>query len=524
MKILGCGTGFNTTSLVEVCLERGITISACVDMIDDNAGGGSPHKVKRPMFRILKRIYDSLDGPAQALCRRLADHTGIAAKLSPIPENYLFPERLEGLRVIPLTEVPQEDFDYIVIAHPVYEQFRSKFVAMGVRKTKILSLVRNSERTLKKLGPVKFFLGRTKKLVDGQPKREYDLIKVDGISTDHVPSVISETEQYPLVGMLIDACNTALKDTAEASSPYRHGSNWLAYLKMTRGDLWDLLALRRVTELTGLLNNCLRNRLTEGMYGGATAFSHWTGVDYATQIERMKACYTAWAYTIHEDPDVEELGMPRIGNPYGLTLDGAIVNANCFYNHYRSVFASRLVKGMERPVIAEIGGGVGLFGYYLLKRNPSICYMDFDLPENLFVASYYLSMAFPDKRILYYEGAEKDLTAEVLGGYDIVLMPNLMLQRLADRTVDMFVNTISLSEMDYETIVEYLKQVQRCTKKYFYQENLADFNFSYKSYPADFFPNLDGFVELMTGPSRWPHFAFTSSEHKYTETLYERKE
>jgi len=38
MRILGCGTGFNTTSLVEVCLERGITLAAVVDVVDDKAG------------------------------------------------------------------------------------------------------------------------------------------------------------------------------------------------------------------------------------------------------------------------------------------------------------------------------------------------------------------------------------------------------------------------------------------------------------------------------------------------------
>ncbi len=524
MKILGCGTGFNTTSLVEVCLERGITIGGFVDVIGDNACGESTDRMGTPLFRILKRIYDSLDRPGQQLCLRLAAYAGISAPTGPISANYLFRERLEGLRVIPLSQVPQEDFDYIVIAHPEYEQFRSRFVALGVRNANILSLIYDPKRAMKKLGPVKFFLGRRKKIVEGKPKRDYELFKLEGLSTAGVPSVISEKEQYPVVEKLIDACNAALRDTAEALPPYRHGSNWLAYLRMTRGDLWDLLAKRDVSRLTELLNNCLRNRLTEGMYGGATAFNHWKSVDYAVQIERMAACYLAWAYTIHEDPDLSELGMPPIGNPYGLKLGGAIVNANCFYNHYRSVFASRLTGEMDRPVIAEIGGGVGLFGYYLLKRNPNLVYMDFDLPENLFVASYYLSMAFPEKRILYYEGADSDLTKAVFGNHDIILMPNLMLSRLADRSVDMFVNTISLSEMDYETIVEYLRQIQRCTKRYFYQENLADFNFAYKSYPVDFFPNLDGFTELMTSQSRWPHFSFTSPEHKYTETLYERRD
>jgi len=166
---------------------------------------------------------------------------------------------------------------------------------------------------------------------------------------------------------------------------------------------------------------------------------------------------------------------------------------------------------------------VGLFCYFLMKRMNRPVYIDFDLPENLLVESYFLSMAFPEKRILYYRGSDQAITRQTLADYDIILMPNFMLPALEDQSVDLFINTISFSEMEYATIAEYLKQIERTCRKYFYHENLADFNFSYKSYPVDLFPIPETFREIMTAASRWPHFSFTSRDHSYVESLYVRR-
>lgn len=115
-----------------------------------------------------------------------------------------------------------------------------------------------------------------------------------------------------------------------------------------------------------------------------------------------------------------------------------------------------------------------------------------------------------------------NIDRKVLDSYDIILMPNFMLPRLESLSVDFSINTISFSEMDYETIQEYLRQIDRTCRNYFYQENLADFNFHYKNYPVDFFPIPESFQEILTAPCRWPCFSLNSPVHIYVERLYQR--
>lgn len=522
MKVLVCGTGYHALSVEEVCLERGLTIVGYLEPESGERTAGSPNTGCGLSWTIVRRFYSMLSPKLQQLCSRAAGLVGWFGVGPPIPDGYIFPERVKGKQIVQIAGIKELDFDYVLIGHPSYERFRSHLLRQGVLPHRVLSLWNDDGRRLKKLGEEKYFLVRKRHMVDGTPERVYELAALQGLVTDHIASPVPLHDQYPLVERLILACKHALEAIEKAPSPYRPGFNWGLFLRDTRGNLLELIQKQRVAELTELLNECLRNRLTEGMYGGATAYSDWTQTPYAVRVARMKACYKAWTYTVNHDADIRALGMPAIGNPYGLKVDGATINANCFYNHYRAVFASKLLNAVEAPVVAEIGGGVGLFGYYFLKQTNTATYIDFDLPENLLVESYFLSMAFPEKKILYYGMVPLRLDADVLSEYDIVLMPNFMLPHLSDLSIDMFVNTISLSEMEYETISEYLSQIGRCCRHYFYTENLADFNFSYKNYPADFFPVPSAFREIMTAASRWPHFSFTSPEHYYVETLYER--
>ena len=50
-------------------------------------------------------------------------------------------------------------------------------------------------------------------------------------------------------------------------------------------------------------------------------------------------------------------------------------------------------------------------------------------------------------------------------------MPNFQIPRLASGSVDLFINTGSLSEMDYHTVEEYISQIVRTCKLYFFHEN-----------------------------------------------------
>jgi hypothetical protein len=121
-------------------------------------------------------------------------------------------------------------------------------------------------------------------------------------------------------------------------------------------------------------------------------------------------------------------------------------------------------------VVAEIGGGFGGFAYFLLSPPGRYRYVDFDLPEILLVQQYYLLSAFPEKKFLLY-GEQQIEFGRALESNDVMLMPNFELPNLPDDSVDFFINTGSLSEMDYATVEEYVAQIARTCRLYFFHDN-----------------------------------------------------
>ena len=96
---------------------------------------------------------------------------------------------------------------------------------------------------------------------------------------------------------------------------------------------------------------------------------------------------------------------------------------------------------IKRPVTTTLLiVGILVFGglaYQILKRNPRARYIGFDLPENMFLQSYYLSCAFPDLAIKTFDGDTGEITASALARYDAILLPNFVLPRLESGCADL---------------------------------------------------------------------------------------
>jgi putative sugar O-methyltransferase len=54
------------------------------------------------------------------------------------------------------------------------------------------------------------------------------------------------------------------------------------------------------------------------------------------------------------------------------------------------------------------------------------------------------------------------------------LLPNYKLPDLEDKSIDVFYNFHSLSEMEFPTIDEYIQQIGRTTKLHFFHENSVE--------------------------------------------------
>lgn len=161
------------------------------------------------------------------------------------------------------------------------------------------------------------------------------------------------------------------------------------------------------------------------------------------------------------------LAHPRYGNLVGATVDGLFVGQEHVF--FDEIYASQLrdlVAGVERPVIGELGGGYGEFAEYLVRGLDRWTYVDFDLPETLCLAAYYLMLALPGRRVLLF--GEEPYSPKLHARYDIILMPSFEIEKLADQSVDVFVNKNSLGEMTREAVDNYVRHIARATRYFFH--------------------------------------------------------
>ncbi len=176
---------------------------------------------------------------------------------------------------------------------------------------------------------------------------------------------------------------------------------------------------------------------------------------------------------------ISELAGPRIGNPFGVWIQGTLVTSDAEYHHYcaqkiLSVLAIRYKRGPS--VITEIGGGYGGMAYYLIRNQEHLRYIDFDVPESVALTSYYLLKAFPALRFLLY--GEQDLTPETLAASDVVLMPLFEMTNMPPNSVDVTFSSHAMSDLADGAMNEYLNLITRMTRGrfvYFGDRRGADF-------------------------------------------------
>src|SRR5690606_27154679 len=113
----------------------------------------------------------------------------------------------------------------------------------------------------------------------------------------------------------------------------------------------------------------------------------------------------------------------------------------------------------------------GGMAYHWLKGMENRAYIDFDLPETLAVAAYHLKKALPHRRVYLHDGGPAQWE-KLVTDYDVILMPNWSIDELPESSVDVFLNTFSLSEMSKPVIAKYLQCVARATRHYFLHNNM----------------------------------------------------
>jgi hypothetical protein len=283
---------------------------------------------------------------------------------------------------------------------------------------------------------------------------------------------VEERAERRIVERILAAYHEAKARRRDVSPAYQPGREWHHAIETARDEYLAALERRDVVELSRLLRNFFRNSgahglLTQGTYAETAAASARRKRWFVHCILRD---YAAWK-DLTGNTNPRALAVPTIGNAWGYVIDDQLVMPGaCRHNYYAHQARALLSDVAGAPVVAEIGGGFGGFAYFLLSTPGRCRYANFDLPEILLVQQYYLMSAFPEKKFLLY-GEQQIEFRRALESHDAVLMPNFELPKLPDDSVDFFINTGSLSEMDYATVEEYVAQIARTCRLYFFHDN-----------------------------------------------------
>ena len=344
-----------------------------------------------------------------------------------------------------------------------------------------------------------------------------------------VSPLLDDGARREIVARVHTAYRAAMACQRDVAPAFRRGREWAADFE-ARGRFRDALARGDEVLLSGLLDDLFRNEVSEvDLYdwvarGGASARREF--------ILRLLHDLDTWRDRVEHAP-ASDLALPPVGNPWGYLLDDTLVGPLAPRHHSSATQILNLTSGKERSIIAEIGGGFGGVAHYLLASGRVGTYLDFDLPEMVVRASYFLLCAYPEKRFLLFGEVDVADLAAVIEDYDALLLPNFALPGLPTAGVDVIANFHSFSEMEPETVEEYMRQVVRACRGYLFHVNsdvAASKPGGAVEVPASTFPQLDdAFKRLSKTESPWEAtrslrlLAPSVGSRRYREYLYERR-
>jgi hypothetical protein len=260
-----------------------------------------------------------------------------------------------------------------------------------------------------------------------------------------------------------------IADERHAPSCYEPSPWWQ---KTRRASLREVMKALQSGD-TGALNRMYRNFFRDPC--GAGLVSVPFGMSKALLGQRMKDVHghaylgdalsrlDYWNSRTGGSFELHDLVAPNIGNPYGVLLNDTLIGYRAEYHHY---CAHEILKlNSSRGVVAEIGGGYGALAYYLLRDGGKLTYLNFDVPESVALASYYLMKAFPSRKFTLY--GETELTEDTIANSDGLLLPAFALQKIPSGIVSVSLASHVLRDLAPDALAAYINFVSRSTQNYF---------------------------------------------------------
>jgi len=173
-----------------------------------------------------------------------------------------------------------------------------------------------------------------------------------------------------------------------------------------------------------------------------------------------------WKRVYNNRKPISCLSYPTYGNQAGAYIDDVFVGVGSFGSEIDGSILSSVISDVERPVVADLGAGYGKLAYFILRNLNQFTFIDFDLPETLCLAAYYLMKVWPGKKVLLYGEGEYSSSSHTK--YDLIFMPCFEIQKIGERCVDLFINKNSLGEMNRSAVNNYIKYIMQATRYFFH--------------------------------------------------------
>ncbi len=294
----------------------------------------------------------------------------------------------------------------------------------------------------------------------------YDLQNV----TDGFISRIDETgDDAELLERICTAYIRAVKQQQFAPETYKATEWWQQVRQRGLGSVTRALLTRDIDALRRMYRNFFRDPCSSGLLGAPYGMSkaYFGGkikdVHRRFYLSHVLYRFDYWKAQTDGRFALHDLAGPGIGNPFGVLIEGTHISVGSEYSHYCAHRVDSLLDS-EIATVAEIGGGFGGMAYYLLRDRARVTYLDFDIPESIALASYYLLKAFPQLTFLLY--GEKELTKEAIARADVVLMPVFELATMPTGSVDVTFSSHAMSDISPGAMVEYLNNIDRMTRDF----------------------------------------------------------
>jgi len=163
---------------------------------------------------------------------------------------------------------------------------------------------------------------------------------------------------------------------------------------------------------------------------------------------------------------IQDLKISTIGNPENIfSVEGNLYTTSILHYYFMYAYCCRFFDFNSINSMMELGGGAGKQIEVIKKLHPNICFFVTDIPPQLYVCEQYLKEVFPGSVVSYEKTRNMEKIPDNIKG-KIFIIGNWKFPTLKDFNYDLFWNSTSLQEIESDVALNYLKYINRQTRKF----------------------------------------------------------